>query len=266
MKQFSFTLVELLVVISIIAIIVAILVPALQSFRQQAKAALCTSNIKQLMIGLFAYENQNLTLPFSIDNTSHTPPPGGYPGYGQYDRKGWWWFNFIKDFYRKSDTKITVVQCPSKQLTDSMLKNNILCGNYGINRSICKSSDDRQSNREEFVGKPLSFSQIPNPGKTLLIVDSGYAMISWWYATDKPPVVLNNTTIEDTTYVPGLEINRNRILWPGQEQDAIYGRHPNKTVNVGFVDGHISRTKADDLFVEKTEEGYKNKIPLWGPK
>jgi hypothetical protein len=35
---------------------------------------------------------------------------------------------------------------------------------------------------------------------------------------------------------------------------------------VGFADGHISRIKVDDLFVEKTADDYKNKIPLWVPK
>jgi len=135
-----------------------------------------------------------------------------------------------------------------------------------VNRSICKSSDDRQSRREEFVGTPLSTSQIPSPGKSLLIIDSGYSIISWWHAVDEPPVILGNTIIEDTAYIPGLKINKNRNLWLGQEQDAIYGRHPNKTVNVGFADGHVSRTKANDLFVEKTNDGYINKSPLWAPK
>ncbi|MGB8225745.1 MAG: prepilin-type N-terminal cleavage/methylation domain-containing protein [Sedimentisphaerales bacterium] len=266
MKQSSFTLIELIIVVSIIAFLIAIFAPVLQSSRRQANAVLCGSNIKQLVSGLLMYENQNLTLPFNFDNTPMVPPPGGYPGYGQYDRKGWWWFNSIEGFYKKSDMKITVVQCPSKWLTDTKLKNNILCGNYGVNRSICKSSDDRQNNREEFVGMPLSTRDIPNSGKTLLIVDSGYAMISWWHTVDIPPVALGNTVIEDTAYIPGLEINKSRNLWLGQEQDAISGRHPNKTVNVGFVDGHVGRTKADDLFVEKISDSYKNKTPLWVPK
>lgn len=212
------------------------------------------------------YDSQNQTLPLSFGKTITVPPPGGYAGYNEYDRMGWWWFNFIEGFYKKSDAKTSVVQCPSKRLTNPKLNNDILCGNYGVNRSICKSFDDRQSKREEFVGTPLSTSQIPNPGKTLLIVDSGYAIITWWHAADNPPVTLSNGIIEDTAYISGLKINKNRNLWPGQEQDAIYGRHPNKTVNVGFADGHISRIKADDLFVEKTGESYKNKTPLWVPK
>lgn len=266
MKRSSFTLIELLVVIATIALLIAVLLPSLRSSRQQAKAVVCSSNIKQLTFGLFMYETENQTLPYGFDNTPMGPPPGGYPGYIQYDRMGWWWFNFIEGFYRKSDSKKTVVRCPSKQLRNPKLKDNILCGNYGVNRSICKSFDDRLSHREEFVGAPLSTSHIRRAGETLLIVDSGYSIVSWWHAADEPSVVLGNIIIEDTAYIPGLKINKNRNLWAGQEGDAIYGRHPNKMVNVGFVDGHISRTKADALFVDKIGEDYKNKSPLWVPK
>ena len=264
MKSAGFTLIELLVVISIVALLMAILAPVSQSARQQARTVLCGSNIKQLTLGLFVYETENQTLPYGFHNTL-TQPPGGYPGYAQYDRKGWWWFNYIGGLYNKAESKKTVLHCPSKRLRNPRLKNNILCGNYGVNRSICKSSDDMQSRREEFVGMPLSTSDISRPAETLLIVDSGYSIITWWHATDEPPVSLG-CIIEDTAYIPGLWINKERDLWDGQEQDAIYGRHPNKTVNVGFADGHISRTKAHDLFVEKTNNGYKNCSPLWLPK
>lgn len=263
MKSTGFTLIELLVVISIVALLMAILAPASQSARQQARTALCGSNIKQLTLGLFVYEAENQTLPYGFHDTL-TPPPGGYPGYAQYDRKGWWWFNHIGGLYNKAESKKSVLHCPSKQLRNPRLKNNILCGNYGVNQSICKSSSGRRSHAE-FIGTPLSTSDISRPAETLLIVDSGYSIITWWHATDEPPVSLG-CTIEDTAYIPGLSINDARSLWPGQEQDAINGRHPNKSVNVGYVDGHISRVKADDLFVEKTNNGYKNCPPLWLPK
>ncbi len=265
MRRSCFTLVELLVVVATIAILIGISLPSLQNSRQQAKAVLCGSNVRQLTFGLFMYETQNLTLPYGFDNTPMNSPPDGYPGYIQYDRTGWWWFNFIQGFYTKSDSKRTVVRCPSKRLSNPKLKNNILCGNYGVNRSICKSSDDIPSRREEFVGTPLCSEDISRPGETLLVVDSGYSLISWWHATDAPPVALGNT-IEDTAYIPGLDINKKRDLWPGQEEDAINGRHPNKTVNVGFVDNHVDKVKAESLFVEKTADGYRNKSPLWQPK
>jgi hypothetical protein len=144
------------------------------------------------------YETENQTLPHAFDRPPHgSPPPGGYPGYGQYDRQGWWWFNYIGGFYDKASIKKTVLRCPSKRLRNPMLKNNILCGNYGVNQSICKSSRGRRS-WAEFIGRPLSTSDILRAGETLLIVDSGYSIINWWHATDAPPVSLGSTMIEDT--------------------------------------------------------------------
>ncbi len=208
MKSSCFTLIELLIVVAIVALLMAILGPSLQNSRQQAKAILCGSNIKQLTFGLFMYETEKQALPFGFDNTPMVPPPGGYPGGSAYDRMGWWWFNYIEGFFNKADSRKTVLRCPSKRLRNPKLKNNILCGNYGVNQSICKSSRGRES-QAEFIGTPLRSSDISRPAETLLIVDSGYSMINWWHATDAPPVSLGST-IEDTAYIPGLWINKER--------------------------------------------------------
>jgi prepilin-type processing-associated H-X9-DG protein len=268
MKRTCFTTTELTVVIAIIALLMTILVPALRSSRLQVRTVLCSSNIRQLQLGFSIYESENQTFPFGFDDDPNSPPPGGYAG-KRYDKSGWWWFNFIGGLYKKSLGIRTVLQCPAKLVYDSDLGSNILCGNYGVNLSICKSSDDFEPQiRAEFIGTPLtlSSSSIPYPRQTLLIVDSGYSLISWWHATNIPPVKLGNKIIEDTAYIPGLKINKERQLWPGQEQDAIYGRHPGKTVNAGFADGHIDRVNADELFVERTDSGYNNKNPLWQPR
>lgn len=66
----GFTLIELLVVISIIALLIAILLPALSTARKTALTAQCKSNLRQIVIGVFAYLNFN--------NQTY-PRPTGHP-------------------------------------------------------------------------------------------------------------------------------------------------------------------------------------------
>jgi len=58
-KRKGFTLIELLVVIAIIAILMAILMPALNRAREQGKRAACLSNLKQLTLAWILYADDN---------------------------------------------------------------------------------------------------------------------------------------------------------------------------------------------------------------
>ena len=58
-KQYCFTLIELLVVIAIIAILAAMLLPALGRVKDTSKIATCSGNIKQLAMGIISYGNDH---------------------------------------------------------------------------------------------------------------------------------------------------------------------------------------------------------------
>ena len=132
MKQYgrSFTLIELLVVVAIIALLISILLPALGNARAQGKAAVCTSNLKQLGLALYFYGQ----------DFREEPPPcrinGGHPEQ-QYRDSDWWYYPHMIPKYIPSNLNSQttaafsgVVRCPADAQAGRAYAMNVFACNY----------------------------------------------------------------------------------------------------------------------------------------
>ena len=158
----GFTLVELLVVIAIIGVLVALLLPAVQSARESARRLQCLNHLKQLGLGSLNFESTHGYLPTSGWGWRWQPDPNR--GYG-IDQPGGWAYNLLdfielknlRDIGRGMDvttrrdlndpriqlvqTPISTFNCPSRRTagTYPLVRNDFL----GYNLRGCLAASRR---------------------------------------------------------------------------------------------------------------------------
>lgn len=124
-KRQIFTLIELLLVVAIIAIIVSILLPALNSAKQKAWSATCTGNLKTL--ALFHQE-------YADDWGGYSPQPCGGDGSNSFNRYTAWTALLKEKLNINANTSLripSVFQCPANPFAKKSRT-----GNYSYNGTL----------------------------------------------------------------------------------------------------------------------------------
>ena len=228
----GFTLIELLVVIAIIAILAAMLLPALSKAKAKAKSINCLSNMRQLGLAFKIYTDENANKFVQLARSGAAPANAIVP-----DGANTWWPDLLT---ASMGTKsINIHNCPSMTGTNTF--------GIGMNHiEIGRFLEAAPANREGQVMHPSATVVF---GDSFLIGNPAEADPDRWLPVNVPGGSLYFRTPSNTGY------------WDSSPW-RIYNRHSGRA-NVAHVDGHAESVRTSALGFQYPEG---HALALWDKK
>ena len=221
-KVMAFTLIELLVVIAIIAILAAMLLPALAKAKAKAHQVRCLSNLKQLGLGMMLYVGDyNDTLPAVAS---------GNQGWHEED-----WVYWRQDpahpVSESSVVKLLGMKDPASLFRCPMARNVPAPGSYPYSYTM-NTWIASEYNNSKFV--PTKLGSVRNPSGKIMLFEEATGPDDFAPSRSK--------TADDGRMIPEIGGRPYDVLYSGNNNISV--RH-NKKGNVNFADGHSEAVKFD---------------------